>query len=583
MNVNNLAAAQKALPGRLAKASQNAAASLARLASGLRLQRAGDDVASLSIATRMQSSVRGLRSASLNVAQATSLLQVADGGLAQLEGLAQRMKSLSVMSQSGAISSKDRAHLNLEFLQLKEEMARIAEQTSFNGVKLLNGAKEPAPPTPVDQTITGTVSPEFLEGNNGNDRISPLDGNDQVFAGSGDDTVMAGVSMLAGLQGSLYDSAAPVSNLAAANAIILAQTPTALFHSSALDYQQGPTGSSNGTVGAFLGTDGASLTLPSLLTTSFNTVVMRFTGNIDVASTGTYSFTTSSDDGFSLTIGGTTFSQFPGLRGFSPTTDSITLSAGKHSFELVYFDNAAQEGLELRSSLTAGGIVGSTVLSTPSSPSDGNDTLDGGAGIDTVIYTGNKADYVITALGHNEFSITDTRSLSPDGMDRVKNIEQLRFNDGTIELKPDEIPPEPEPGILRFPISETAGQEILYRIVDATPGGLFAEPEALTIDPFEKAVEAFAALGTAIERITSHRSYVGSTSAQADLIFDAISSRMFSLNKAQSELVDTDIAKTSTDYNLQLVKADIGVLVAAQTNTLQSDAVLRLMPGGAAN
>lgn len=577
MNINNLANAQKGLPARMARAAAGAAASLARLSSGLRLQRASDDVAALSISTQMQMKIGALRSAANNIAQASSLLQVADGGLQQIDGIAQRMKSLSTLALSGAITAQERAYLNLEFQQLKQEMGRLADETNFNGVRVLNGGYELAPPPPADADITGTASPETLRGGDGNDTIQPLDGDDHVLAGDGDDLIESGVTDVPGLKAEFFDSAAAIPNLAAFVALIGAQAPDGTFISTALDYVPGPTTSSTTTIGTFLGTDGATISNPALLPQPMNTAGLRFTGLIRVDTPGTYSFTTSSDDGFQLTIGGNTFSQFPGLRGFSGTTDSITLTAGMHSFELLYFENAAQEGLEVRSSLVGGGLLTSAVLLSPSSLTDGNDTIDGGEGLDSVMYSGNRTDYIITDLGNDEFSITDSRVNSPNGTDRLKDVETLIFADGSFALIPQPVVEEPDPGVLNFQVGSKADQIFSYRIVDATLPSLFEDPDALAIDPIEMAQEAMAAMDTAINRITGHRAYVGSRATQAVIIAEAIDTSIRVQGQARAVLADTDIAKVSTDYVMQVMKSDMSVLVAAQTNTLQRDAVLGLV------
>jgi flagellin len=109
-------------------------------ASGNRIARAMDDIASLSAATGISSEVSGLRAASINVAQASSMLQVADGGMKQISALLERMQQLSVQANNGALNDAARAGLNREFEGLREEVNRIATQTNFNSVPLLDGS-----------------------------------------------------------------------------------------------------------------------------------------------------------------------------------------------------------------------------------------------------------------------------------------------------------------------------------------------------------------------------------------------------------------------------------------------------------
>ncbi len=122
----------------LSRHTQVSSASIARLSSGDRIQRAGDDVAAMSVSTKLATRISALRTGRTNAEQAASMLQVMDGGLAQmLEGL-QRMKALSVQASSGSLTAAERGFLNQEFQQLALEVDRIAQQTNFNGINVLD-------------------------------------------------------------------------------------------------------------------------------------------------------------------------------------------------------------------------------------------------------------------------------------------------------------------------------------------------------------------------------------------------------------------------------------------------------------
>ena len=113
--------------------------STGRLSSGERITRAADDVANLAVSTKLQTRITGFRSALINTAQASSLLQVADGGLQQIGDQLQRMAALATQANSGGISDTERGFLNIEFKQLQNDIDRIAGQTKFNGIEVLNG------------------------------------------------------------------------------------------------------------------------------------------------------------------------------------------------------------------------------------------------------------------------------------------------------------------------------------------------------------------------------------------------------------------------------------------------------------
>lgn len=124
----------------LAINNANASSSLAKLSSGSRIVKASDDAASLAVGTKIKADVSALKQAAVNAGQASSLLQVADGGLSRVADILQRMKALAVQSQSGSVTNSERSFLDQEFQALATEINDIAGQTKFNSSVLLNGA-----------------------------------------------------------------------------------------------------------------------------------------------------------------------------------------------------------------------------------------------------------------------------------------------------------------------------------------------------------------------------------------------------------------------------------------------------------
>ncbi|PKM10165.1 MAG: flagellin [Gammaproteobacteria bacterium HGW-Gammaproteobacteria-3] len=111
-----------------------------RLSSGLRINSAKDDAAGLGIADRMTAQVRGLDQAVRNANDGISLSQVAEGALQESTNILQRIRELSVQSANDSNSASDRASLQKEVNQLKQEFDRIALTTSFNGKNILDGS-----------------------------------------------------------------------------------------------------------------------------------------------------------------------------------------------------------------------------------------------------------------------------------------------------------------------------------------------------------------------------------------------------------------------------------------------------------
>jgi flagellin len=114
--------------------------SLQRLSSGLRINSAKDDAAGLAISERMTSQINGSDQAARNANDGISLAQTAEGDLAQIGTNLQRMRELAVQASNGTNSASDRAALNGEVQSLAAEIDRVAQNSSFNGVKLLDGS-----------------------------------------------------------------------------------------------------------------------------------------------------------------------------------------------------------------------------------------------------------------------------------------------------------------------------------------------------------------------------------------------------------------------------------------------------------
>jgi flagellin len=113
--------------------------SIGKLSSGLRINKAKDDVAGLQIANKFRSEVRGLRMAQQNASQATSMLQVAEGAANQVESILERMKELATTAASDNTDAAGRAALDAEAQKLISEIDRIATDTKYSGTSLIDG------------------------------------------------------------------------------------------------------------------------------------------------------------------------------------------------------------------------------------------------------------------------------------------------------------------------------------------------------------------------------------------------------------------------------------------------------------
>jgi flagellin len=122
----------------LNKTSSAVSKSMERLSSGLRVNRAADDSAGLSISERMRGQIRGLAQATQNIGDATSFVQTAEANLGEVHGMLQRVRELAVQYKNGSLSTTDQAAIQSEVNQLASEISRIGTSAKFNGIGLLD-------------------------------------------------------------------------------------------------------------------------------------------------------------------------------------------------------------------------------------------------------------------------------------------------------------------------------------------------------------------------------------------------------------------------------------------------------------
>ena len=202
-----------------------------RLSTGMRINSAGDDAAGLAIAARMQSQVDGLEQAVRNANDGIAMLQVAEGAVVEISNMLSRMRELAIQAASGTYSATDRAALNLELQQLFLEIQRIAVNTEWNGISILNGADDANGAAVSNSTVKETqVTLQIGAGSNQSmtvalkswdprsafntaNTVSAIAGDNQTFDADGADNDAA-TEADDGFQGSAYGKATLVYDFA---------------------------------------------------------------------------------------------------------------------------------------------------------------------------------------------------------------------------------------------------------------------------------------------------------------------------------------------------------------------------------
>ena len=135
--------------------NNNTSKSMEKLSSGMRINRASDDAAGLSISEKMRSQIRGMEAAQRNAQDGVSYIQTAEGALHEVSSMLTRMKELTVQKANGTYNTDDINTIEAELSQLVEELDNIASNTEFNGVKILDSS---TPTTNIIISQDGSVS-----------------------------------------------------------------------------------------------------------------------------------------------------------------------------------------------------------------------------------------------------------------------------------------------------------------------------------------------------------------------------------------------------------------------------------------
>ncbi|TCO81071.1 flagellin [Plasticicumulans lactativorans] len=326
--------------------------SLQRLSSGLRINSAKDDAAGLAISDRMTAQIRGLNQASRNANDGISLAQTAEGALQESTNILQRIRELAVQSANDTNAAADRVSLQKEVAQLQQELNRIANTTSFNGKKVLDGTFT------AQQFQVGANANQTIQVNIGDARATAIgayrvtngDGAGFINAAStaaatgsvANNVTAGGTITVAGFNGSkdvTFSSGASARDIATAvtaeeassgvtaTAISFAQLTVAASGTVSLDL----TGQATGTVTAQI----VDVNDLSSLATSINDQAGT-TGVFATLSADKTTITLSNADGYDIKVEARTGSQSVGLTGVQEdgTTTSgsaVTVAAGNGS------------------------------------------------------------------------------------------------------------------------------------------------------------------------------------------------------------------------------------------------------------
>lgn len=292
--------------------------SLQRLSSGLRINSAKDDSAGLAISERMTSQIRGLNQAVRNANDGISLSQTAEGALGEITNNLQRIRELAVQSANATNSTSDRASLDAEATQLISEITRVASQTSFNGINLLDGS---------------FTSKAFQVGANANQTISVSSIADSRATGLGSNTMT-----LAGTAMNVYAAAA--TDNSAGNAVALEADLTLTTANGGTTAAFGYAADSSAkTIAAAINANAANVGITATASNSATLSGLSLAGTVSFTLTGNaaQSISASVTDPTDLT---SLAAAINGASGSTGITATFTSTSAKNSLTLTASDGA---------------------------------------------------------------------------------------------------------------------------------------------------------------------------------------------------------------------------------------------------
>jgi flagellin len=204
INTNYLALVSQ---NNLTKSQSALGSAIQRLSSGLRINSAKDDAAGQAIANRFTANIRGLTQAARNANDGISIAQTTEGSLNEINNNLQRIRELTVQAYNGTNSSDDLNSINAEIKQRLDEIQRVADQTQFNGIKVLNGSSTSGIAIQVGANDNETIT---ISGTDAN--VSTLlSGTSAITSNGLTITVSGGVSVVT--SGALAEIDAAINNV----------------------------------------------------------------------------------------------------------------------------------------------------------------------------------------------------------------------------------------------------------------------------------------------------------------------------------------------------------------------------------
>jgi flagellin len=499
----------------------NAAKSMEKLSSGLRINKAGDDAAGLAISEKMRGQIRGLDQASSNAQDSISLIQTAEGALNETTSILQRMRELAVQSGNDTATDQDRAAMQTENAQLGKEIDRISGTTQFNTKNLLDGSvgqATVAQGTKLDSAAVGSKATA------GTFTGAALAATNTIVAGTSDNIKLAvdgGAAVEITIAAGAYTESQTVDAVnTAIGASSLAGKVTASLDASNQIVFTSATKGAGSSVAESAGTKDASAVLK--LTPGAGTVGI---GGVAVSTTKLVDLTDANGNNLGLQSGDVI--NFNGMKNGSAISGSVTVSGTSTMADISTAMNTMTGG-------------------TSSETAAGKFEIAGAAGTANGL-SNIKLNVTNRALFNNTFSnFSETQ------------IAQDTKTDSSLTMQ----------------IGANAGQTMSIDIKDMSTKGLALS--SIDISTQTGAQNAMAALDNATATVSSERAKLGAFSNRLEHTIANLGTSSENLTSAESRIRDVNMAKEMSTFSKNNILSQAAQAMLAQANQ-QPQQVLQLL------
>lgn len=539
-----------------------------RLASGNRINSAKDDAAGLAISNRMTSQVRGLDQAIRNANDGISMIQTAEGALQESTNILQRMRELSVQSANGIYSDSDRSTLNAEAQQLKTELNRIAEQTTFNGQKLLDGSLDDTQlqvGSQQNQTISvsvGAFSTESLGGGAGGDIIGSAMSITSATGGNGTTALLTlgGNVTINGqvLTNTDLNAATTVDELLSViNEGVSNVNATALTEITATADGDGIIRGTNSMNLSLINADGSTSTYQIRDTGSMGELVDKINsetgGTVDASLNDDGRLVLASETGARVTVGytGATSANTGITAGITNPRLSLESTDGSGiTVDYATATDATKLGIDER--LNAGDITGQAVTAF-GAMAEGDITINGvevGA-----ITAGASANAFATSVAEAINKVADQTGVVASAASGVLTLNSVSGDEPSIELSG----------------GATLANTGLQNVNTATTvGDAVANIDISTQDGAQKAIGI---LDRAIEQVSGTRADLGAVNNRLDFTVSNLANISEKTSAARSRITDADFAAETAKLSRSQVLQQAATAMLAQANARPQQAL----------